>query len=296
MSENAAQIKVTPMSVRVKLRANETEEGVLTVTNATDNALEYKIYASPYYVDENYSPVFSVENAYTKLSKWITFGGEEDIFGEEYTVRIEGGGSREIKYRVAMPEGADDNSQYAIIFIESSDPDQETVSGVILNSRVGVTVYGETDKNVVKISEGQAVGEIGEAHMDSFMLGGNLEVSAPVTNSGNISMNATEHLVVKNIFGVELYNVNNTVEVMPETTRDVAIEWEATPIMGFLNVEYTITAGEAEISGSQFVTKLPVAVIALVLAALIVAAISLTRILKNRKSATGHLLPVRHRR
>lgn len=294
MNENSAlQLKVTPMSVNFDLKNSETQDGSLTITNDSNSSMEYKVYTEPYYVDENYNPVFTVENNYTQLSHWVSFEDDGGNFTETYDGKLEAGASRELKYKILMPENAEQYSQYAVVFVESKETHADQVAGVAINSRIGIVFSGQnqiiklTSNNNPEVEKVGISGEIGEVNFNKFMLGGNVRVGADVKNSETVAMNAIEKITIKNPFGVELYNVEKIVEVMPETTRNVAVEWETTPLMGILNVDYTIIAGDNEVLGSQTVLKIPAAFIILIAIVLTIGIVSSVRILRNRKRVTG---------
>lgn len=300
-NNNVPKLKVSPMSASFDLVNSNIKEGTLTITNDSDLSMEYKVYVEPYYVDENYNPIFTVDNNYTQLSHWISFEGNDGVFSPTYDAELAPGESKELKYKISMPEDAERYSQYAVVFVESKNSNIQNTAGVTVNSRAGVTFSGRTNTIKIISSDGsestiKPAGEIGEINMNKFMLGGNVKVDTNVKNAETVALNAVAKVTIKNLFGAELYNVENVLEVMPETTRNIAVEWEATPIMGILNVDYTITAGDNVASSSQVVLKIPAVIIVVVFIVIVAAILSTARMMRNRKNTTGKYLGFKNNR
>ena len=72
------QFSVTPMNQKIILTPGEKYEGTFGVVNPANsaNTFYYKLNVEPFYVDENYHPVYSNNGDYNQIVDWIKLDQE----------------------------------------------------------------------------------------------------------------------------------------------------------------------------------------------------------------------------
>ena len=139
------RIQISPVENRVTLNANETNEYTFNVDNTGSEGYSFKVYTNPYsVVNEQYNPSFSNQNAYTQVSRWITFKNDAGEYSAEATYSVEAGQRKEVTYKITVPSDIPGGGQYAIIFVEAI-PKDDNGGGIRTVSRLGLRVFGRTN-------------------------------------------------------------------------------------------------------------------------------------------------------
>ena len=281
----AIWLQISPVSNKVVLVAGEETEYSFTVSNIGSESFGYHVYAAPYTIsDEDYNVSFNKETNRTQISRWIQFYKEDGSLANEAHFNIDKGAKQTIRYRIKVPDSIPAGGQYATIFAESDEVEGDiTSSGIKTVSRVGLIVYGRTDGDTVDEAK------ITDFGFKTFMLSGNIVAESRVENNGNTDFEATYDLNIQSIFGKQLYSKTSSYNILPDTARRVATEWEETPLLGLYKVDYKVSAlnGQVTEEKSAIVVIMPIFVIVLgiiLLTLIIVWIIILVRKRKERKS------------
>lgn len=250
-AEGNIGIGVTPMRNSIILTPGETYEGSFVVLNSgqSDQDLHYHVDIKPFYVDENYNPVFERDekNDMQYLAEWITVtDGKTGVVAPNDV--------KEVKYQIKVPEDAPAGGQYAVLSA-TTDIGSEASEGVNIGEGMAVNhlilaeVAGET---VVS-------GEITDVGLQRFMFGGMINAHSIVKNTGNVHGLATYKLEVYPLFSDEaVYNSEVAPEshyILPNRTLYNESYWKDTPAMGIYNVVYTVEfMGEvSQVTGVVFI-------------------------------------------
>ena len=253
------RIQISPVENRVTLNANETNEYTFNVDNTGSEGYSFKVYTNPYsVVNEQYNPSFSNQNAYTQVSRWITFKNDAGEYSTEATYSVEAGQRKEITYKITVPSDIPGGGQYAIIFVEAI-PKDDNSGGIRTVSRLGLRVFGRTN------GETKEKAEILNHNMDSFYMSGKIKTSGIVKNSGNADFNAVFKFKVEKIFGGIVYEDSKGYDVLPDTTRNIELAWNETPAFGIYRITSTLNALDQSRSTTKIVLIIPVFMIVIML-------------------------------
>jgi len=228
-------IGVSPMRTSLVLNPGDEYRGSFTVSNPgfSEDDLYYHVDIKPFYVDENYDPVFddSVDADKQLLKDWITITtGEKGVIAPNNNIVVE--------YEIKVPETAPAGGQYACL---SATTDVEPGSTGGINIGEGLAI------NYVILAEitGDTVtsGEILDAGVQSFMLDSKIRAYSIVENTGNVHGLATYTMKVSPIFSDEIiYSSEGEEEhyVLPERKFYSELHWEDAPTMGIFDVAYVV--------------------------------------------------------
>lgn len=294
----AVWLQISPVSNRVTLKPSGSEP--LTYTFNVDNIgteeFKYKIYAAPYSVaNGSYEIDFSSETPRTQISRWITFQDKDGEYKKEVTYSIKPGEKQSIAYKITVPDNIPAGGQYATIFAEAdSGKDNASLStGIKTVSRVGLVVYGRTEGDTDDNAE------IRDFKLSSFLTGGNINTSAVVENKGNTDFSTTYSLVVKKFFGDTAYEKTKTYDVLPDTYRDISIEWAkdedddsstGTPAFGIFHVTSTVTALNEKHEETKLVLIIPFFMIIIAVVLLTIMIVWLIILIKKRRAQKSRLI------
>ena len=285
-------LQISPVSNRVTLEAGQTLEYTMTVENIGAKAFSYKVYAAPYSVTSgSYEINFNNETPRTQITRWISFKDDSikdgDKWVDTYTARVKPGKKHTVTYRITVPEDIPEGGQYATIFAESIPSDDSTsgsTTGIKTVSRVGLVVYARTNGTTNESAE------ISDHYLTSFLTEGSIDSGATIVNSGNTDFEATYSLVVKSLFGKTLYEKSVTSDVLPDTSRNVQLTWEDTPLFGVFHVTSSVTALSNSNHKVKIVLVIPVFMIIITIILLTILIAWLIILVKRRKDQKSRLI------
>lgn len=293
-------LQLSPTAGTVTLRSGEViseqsdecpdsmEEGcIVKVTNIGSAPFTYRIYASPYAVQNDGGVDFSEESAtsYTQISRWLTFRDEGGSYQKELIKSINPGESQTIWYRIDVPEDVPGGAQYAAIWAQTVGSNSNNGgSGVQTISQAGMVIKGRS------IGDTRQTAEVFDYNFTRFTFGGSLDAHAKVKNTGNTDFDAYYSYIAKTVFGKELYKDTGAVSSFPESEHDIDIKWESTPFIGIFNVEFTVTAADQTISETHIVAIMPIFVVVLLILLLTVIIVWIIIIIRKRKERKARRL------
>lgn len=224
---------MSPMKRKIVINPGESYTGSVSVFNPSSNGkdLEYTVLVEPFYVDEDYNPVYDEPGSYNQIVDWITIEDVNDGV-------LEPNNSAEINYTINVPLDAPAGGQYASITVAAkataagegvSISEQQAIAHIVFAEIAGETVHS---------------GEILDAETSGFMLSGDITASSTIKNTGNVHGTATYTLQVYPLFSSEEVYTNEedpeTRIIVPNRTLYNEISWPGTPGMGIFNVVYTV--------------------------------------------------------
>ena len=233
----ANQFSVSPMVSQIDLKAGETYDGVITVSNPADATEDFyfKVSISPYSVaGSNYTPDFVTISDWSRIVEWIKAKPATGVLKPNETAKIE--------YTITVPADAPAGGQYAMIGISSNPPANSEEAGVVQNVfEMASLIYAKVD------GETKHEGKILENSVPGFVCDGVPKTKVSVSNTGNVHETATTNLVVKNILsGQEIFPTegsdgNFDSLIMPETTRDIVKNLDMVQAIGVYEVKQTVS-------------------------------------------------------
>lgn len=281
-------LQISPVSNRITLEAGETSEYEMTVENIGAKAFSYKVYAAPYSVTSgSYELNFNNETPRTQITRWISFKNKNGKWTDGYTTKIKPGKKHTVHYRVVVPKDIPEGGQYATIFAESIPNDDASTSGttgIKTVSRVGLVIYARTN-GVTNESA-----EISDHYLTNFLTEGSIDSGAKIANNGNTDFEATYSLVVKTLFGKTLYEKSVVNDVLPDTSRDVQLAWEDTPLFGVFHVTSGVSALSQTDNKVKIVLVIPVFMIIITIILLTILIAWLIILIKRRKDQKSRLI------
>ena len=287
-SSSATWIQVTPVSARVVLQPGTEADYSMVVSNVGSEAFDFSAYAAPYtIVDENYNVSFSDETNRSQIVDWIKFINDDGSLSDTYRGSVEAGGKKSVNYRVVVPQDIPAGGQYATIFAQTeanNESGSESTTGLKTVSRIGMVVYGRAG------GETKESAEIAEYNIPGFLFSGPVKVNSLVKNTGNTDFEARYELVVKSIFGSEIYSVADANNILPDTARREELTWENSQTMGIFNVTYRVEAMGEVREETRLVIILPVFMIIIIIAVLTILTIWIIMVIRKRKERKSRLV------
>ncbi|MBR2586932.1 hypothetical protein IKE71_00980 [Candidatus Saccharibacteria bacterium] len=229
VDNGAAGVQISPTTDRVSLDPGASYTNNFTIANTGNNTINYYIEITPYQVTGlDYAPIYSVSNAYTQITNWITVDKTDGAVDPNH-IDI-------VSYTINVPEDAPGGSQHAVIFVKTSDTNTEN-QNVKVVAGAGVVV-------AAKISgETRQTGEISGTNIPAFVLNPPLTVSAKFKNTGNVDADAVMTVKIENqLNGALIYDNTGdplSKSILPETEREVSLVIDEIPRLGVLKVNLT---------------------------------------------------------
>lgn len=282
----AVWLQISPVSERVVLNPGQSLDYQFNVENIGGEAFTYKVYATPYGVtNKTYELNFSTETERTQVSRWISFKDASGKFVSEVSYNIEPGTKQTIAYRITVPNNIPDGGQYATIFAESVPSSANTqTSGIKTVSRVGLVIYGRSTGETVNEAE------ITAYKFNSFLTSGQVSSDATVKNSGNTDFEARYNLIVKSLFGKTIFEKKAVYDVLPDTERDISVEWPDTPLFGIFRITSSVSALDKTEDHTKIVMIIPLFMLIIVLVLLTILIVWLIMIIRKRKEQKSRLV------
>ena len=277
----ASKFVVSPMIQKIDLKPGETYEGIIYVANPKEATEDfyYKATVSPYSVTgEDYKADFKTMSDWSRITEWTEIKDAEGVLKPNET--------KKIHFKIEVPETAPGGGQYMSIGVTSNNPVSGGDGGKVQNvyemaSLVFATVEGDIRHE----------GKILNTEVPGFVSVGKPEVSARVTNNGNVHETATTILNVKNsIGGGQIYpkdGEDGSLEsiIMPMSTRLLSRQIPDLPVLGAFEVTETVSFMGEEVSVTSVMILCPVWFIALVIGVIgsIIGMVFYGKHLRNKK-------------
>ena len=292
----ATSISISPVSKILQLEENTVYEDAFKVTNNSDSAMNFEVYASPYSytfseTDGEYRLGFSNENHYTQITRWITFKDEDGNYVENPTFTAAPRDSVTVEYRISTPSSVPAGGQYAVLFAHTLSGSM-TSSGIRTEASPGLVVYGRSAGEVVTSGEisGLTINQTMQKEGENKNI---INASATVKNTGNVDFMGSGKLVVQGVFGQAYYETPSTggkVSVIPESELVVSDAWDETPYFGLFKATWTVTAAGQTETVERMILILPMPVIVVAILLLTIIIIWIIIVVRRRKERRSRFM------
>lgn len=220
-SANAEQpitrITVTPTKLSVDLMPGQEKSGEYTVINSGNQTINLKVYPSPYKIDDQngkYEALYETEWSRALLAKWISY--------EETEFSLKPDEEKVVKFRVAVPADVPAGGQYAMLMteIQPSKAAEENAT-ILTKKRIGLNLLGHVT------GQTRFAGDITNLGANFWQNTTPLTAIATAKNSGNIDFAVNSEMIVRDLFGKEVYKTDVTSsDVYPDTKREISQKWD----------------------------------------------------------------------
>ena len=271
-------LSVSPMRESVVLNPGDVYYGSFFVSNPgySVGELNYTTEIKPFYVNENYHPIFENENGTGKIAEWITIlSGGDGILSPNETAKVE--------FKIDVPIDAAPGGQYAVInavsYPKSVGGEGITISeGIAISHSLFVEVTGDT---VIS-------GGISDASVDSFVVNGKITARSVLENTGNVHGLATYSMTVYSALTNEEVYSNDGVEethyVLPRRQFYNETVWRDVPMVGLFRVVYRVEFLGRMVEIDQMVVVCPIWLLILVIVLITVIILWIVTLIKMRKN------------
>ena len=276
---DTSYFSVSPTSSKFELKAGETYEGYITVSNPQNSTkdFEYKVTVAPYtIVDNSYTADFMNESDRTQIANWITV--------ENPTGSVKPNETVEVYYRIEVPENVPSGGQYAALLVGSNFATKEE-SGISIGtvSEIASLIFATVDGEIEHKSE------IRSNTIPGFVTSMPIVVSAELSNDGNVHETAVLDLTVKNVFGGQtIFPAENetsgiTEEIMPDSSRFLTKSITDVVPLGIYEVTQSITYGDDVSVVQQVVFACPIWFMMLVAACIVGVVVGIIEIVRKHR-------------
>lgn len=286
-ADGGVNLKISPVSNYFKVKAGDTQNYTLTISNSGENDFSFKLYTAPYIVtDEDYTVSFNSEDAttYNQITRWVTFKDDSGSFVKEPHFKLKKGEEKTIVYRVTVPDDIPDNGQYCVIFAETiNDSDLES-TGINAISRVALTLVGHG------LGSTNNAAEIVDYSVSHPFSREGISASTKVKNKGNTDFEASYLFTVKSIFDKVVFTSSSSYTVLPETERKISLDWSDAPVFGIFKVNFIVSASDLSREEEHVVFILPIFIIVIMLLLLTAIIIWIIILVRKRKERSSRLV------
>lgn len=222
-ANTSQNVTMSPASTLISLKPGQTVEKSLQILNSGGDSYSVTTEPFPYSVKGlEYNPQFVQLPGTTETTSWIK------ILTPPATIAPQK--STTINYSVTIPQGTAPGGYYAVLFAETRPVDQAAGTGVVPRNRVGNILY-ITVEGPVKLS-----GDVKAEPVGGFHYQANIPVGFKVSNTGGVHFQATTNVSIKSITGKELYKANLERYVLPQTEREISVNWAPPAPIGIYTV------------------------------------------------------------
>lgn len=277
-NNNAMGFSMSPLKENIILNPGDSYDNSFTIFNPATNSkvFPYELSISPFYVDENYTNVFTAEGDYSEIAEWITIKSP-------LTGTIAPNESVEIDFSINVPENAPAGGQYAAIIVSSSvaTNEGENSSAIIERTAIAHTIFAEITGTTIR------TGDITDINVPAFLLSGEISGESTIKNTGNVHGKATYTLQVSSLSGEEIYSnadSPSTHDILPDRTYYNKTSWANTPAIGIYNVVYTVTFNGVTKEASKIVIVCPIWLLVIVAGIIVAIIIGIAVIIRKRRA------------
>ena len=273
---------VTPMSNTLNLKAGETYEGYILISNPenSEGDFDYLVEVAPYGVtNNNYDADLTTASGRTLLAEWVKISNATGIIKPNEKVRVE--------YTITVPEDAAGGGQYAALVVSKN------THGEVVNANIGVSnVFGMASILYATIDgEIDRSSEVLENSIPGFTTNLPVVSSIMLKNDGNIHEEANIYISIKNVLnGEKVYPKEGSTggiqeEILPGTTRYLTESIQDISPLGIYEVTQTVQYLDQDHITTQILIACPIwfMFLAFVTVCSILSFI-VSRIIKHKKS------------
>lgn len=271
-------VGVSPMNESIILSPGDVYRGSFGVNNPGygEEDITYHTEVGPFYVDENYNPVYENVDGNSEMADWIkvTKGATGTLKPNEVAT---------VEFEIDVPEDAPAGGQYAEISVIVQVSSGEGTEGINIGESmaIGHVILAEVTGHSV------SSGRIYDMGVDSFILGGNIRAYSTVENTGNVHGQAIYHMKVYPIFSDQVVYDNEGTEqkqyILPGRKYQNETIWYDTPMVGIYNVQYSVEFMGETSEVTRMVIVCPWWLLLLISMGLILMVLRIVMLVKMRK-------------
>lgn len=231
-------LRLTPVIDELNVQPGEAQTSQVNLTNLSPLPLPVKGYARAFVAtDEVGGSDYPDDQTPGAVQSWFSLDQPDFILQPNQT--------RAINVKIQVPPKAEPGGHYATLFFESLVPTQNGAdSSLYLSSRLGALYF------FVVAGDIHTTGEISDFNTSSFHTGGPIEFKLAFQNSGNVHFKPQTKLVIKNLFGKKVGEVQDGGQnVLPGKLRRWQFDWKKPWLFGryTARLESHITPGSPPI-------------------------------------------------
>lgn len=204
-------ITLSPASTDVALDAGTSVTRSIEVINSGSDDFNVTLSVAPYRVSGiEYDPKFNLLPGATEVTSWVRL--------EKTAARVESQSTEKFQYSISIPANTPPGGHYGVLFAETS-PLSTSTSGVVPHNRVGNILYIRVNGPI------ETGGSIAAKPLSSFLIQDNLPIGSFISNTGGSHFVSKATFTVKNLFGQTVFDSKMERYILPQTERDVSVEW-----------------------------------------------------------------------
>lgn len=259
-SADNVQITLSPISQTINISPSSSYSGSFAIFNSGSVELDFDVYATPYRVkNDNYDPLFTSPSSHqqvdrTQIARWINFPQEN--------FRLKPGESVDVAYTVNTPASIPDGGQYAALFAQTKTSETSSINS---QKRVGMLLYARGDGKTIN------KGYSHDLDLNFWQSAPTFSLVQKVTNQGNTDFSAKVTMSISDIFGNIKYTDDSTRVLLPDTTRNIKLDWPNAPALSLMKIKTSVSLlGKTSNYSQTVLFATPTALFGLITAILLV--------------------------
>jgi hypothetical protein len=244
-ASSSITLRAAPLSYDLQVNPGQEKSAELYIENMSSDDVGIEVEYSDFFIDDAGRYIFSddreIENEEFRrysLKSWLSVSSESFSLGKN--------ASKKIEFKMNVPNEATLGGHYGAIFFRTfceNQKDKNVVatdkSSVCVSGRVGtlllVSVGGYPDRR----------GEIENVKLQKFSSSDQADLNVKIKNTGNTHFKPQGKIVIKNIFGQTVEQVNIADKtLLPMTSFDFASKIARRDIVGLYFIEGDIQDGD----------------------------------------------------
>jgi hypothetical protein len=219
-------LALSPVKTELNIAPGTSLDGVLTVTNSTDQPMTVDMDAEEFSViDQQYDYAF---NAQSDVTKWVAFDSTE--------INLTAGESKKITFTVNVPLSAEPGGRYISLFASTTAgiSDDGVNSRQSVGSLLYITVLGDVSR----------IGHLLSLN-SPWIIGGNSTWDMTLQNTGSTHFHSRYNVQIKNLIGNDtITKLSGDAMILPGSVRAVSDKLPSPQLPGIYKVIYTIGLGD----------------------------------------------------
>lgn len=238
----ATGLKIQPVKISETLSPGQQTSGTILLTNASDGPVNVEVSVQDFIPVGGADSIQFVGRAegVTSVLDWITVGSD-DVFS------FAKGESRQIPYRIDVPENAEPGGHFGVIFFKATEPTDNPAETLKIGTQVGMLVLVAVPGNHLQ------KGNILDFTAPGFIQTGPVPFSLKFENTGTVHFEPKGSITISNMFGGKVAEVPVKGQVvLPTSIKSIDELWH---VSGLLLGRYTASATIYDGEGMALTTE-----------------------------------------
>lgn len=233
-------LTIQPVKVSVTLAPGQSADGVILLTNASDDAVQVDSSIQDFIPLAGADTIQFVGRApgVTTVRDWITLDTPA-------TSPLGKDEKKEVHYHIAAPQDAEPGSHFGVVFFKAVPGD--ATGSLRIGTQVGVLVFVTIPGNHLQ------KGKILNFQAPSFVQGGPVNFTMKFENTGTVHFEPKGTITIRNMFGqvAGIVPIEGQV-VLPTGVKDLTFSWQPS---GFIMGGYTASATVVDGDGNELTSS-----------------------------------------